>query len=98
MKTPKKSISGSILTAFLFFFLYFEGFSQPKSKFLNFKSDDSMVSLYIIGGVFTFGIIAFVISKIVAKFSKNDDIEIKPSRIITHRRHRYQNKMIKKSA
>lgn len=99
METTKKTSNGGTLLTILLFFASTLGFSQEKSKFLNEKPEDLIVSGYIVGGVIVFGVIIFVISKIVAKYSKEEDGTRKITRTISHRHHHHHhNKVIKKSA
>lgn len=98
MKTTKKTTSGGTLLAILSLFTSTLGFAQEKSKFLNEKPEDLIVSGYIVGGVIVFGVIIFVVSKIIAKYSKEEDTNRKTTRSISHRHHHHHNKVIKKSA
>lgn len=98
MKTIKKTTNGGTLLTILSLFASTFGFAQEKSKFLNEKPEDLIVSGYIVGGVIIFGVIIFVVSKIVAKYSKEEDANRKITRTISHRHHHHHNKVIKKSA
>ena len=98
MKTTKKTNNGGTLLTILSLFATTLGFSQEKSKFLNEKPEDLIVSGYIIGGVAIFGILIFLISKIAAKYTKEEDANRKITRSVSHRHHHHHNKVVKKSA
>ncbi|MBP8033747.1 MAG: hypothetical protein KAZ71_04065 [Bacteroidia bacterium] len=97
METTKKTSNGGTLLTILSLLFSSLAFSQEKSKFLNEKPEDLIVSGYIIGGVAIFGVIIFVISKIAAKYSKEDDSAPKITRSVSHRHH-HHHKVVKKSA
>ena len=97
MKTIEKIEIGGTLLTILALLSSSLAYSQEKSKFLNEKSEDLIVSGYIIGGVATFGIMIFIISKIAAKYHKENNSSHKISRSVPHR-HYHHNKVIKKSA
>ena len=96
METTKKTSNGGTLLTILSLLFSSLAFSQEKSKFLNEKPEDLIVSGYIIGGVAIFGVIIFVISKIAAKYSKEDDSAPKITRSVSHRHPHH--KVVKKSA
>lgn len=98
MKTIEKTNSCGTLLTILLLFASSLAFSQEKSKFLNEKPEDLIVSGYIIGGVAIFGVLIFLISKIVAKYSKEEDTNRKITRTFSHRHHHHHNKVVKKSA
>jgi len=98
MKTTKKTNNGGTLLTILSLFATTLVFSQEKSKFLNETPEDLIVSGYIIGGVALFGILIFLTSKIVAKYSKEQDPSRKITRSASHRHHHHPNKVIKKTA
>lgn len=97
METTKKTANGGTLLTGLLVLFSSLAFSQEKSKFLNEKPEDLIVSGYIIGGVAIFGVIIFVISKIAAKYNKEDNSAPKISRSISHRHH-HHHKVVKKSS
>jgi hypothetical protein len=97
METTKKTSNGGTLLTILSLLFSSLAISQEKSKFLNEKPEDLIVSAYIIGGVAIFGIIIFVISKIAAKYSKQDNSTPKITRSVSHRYH-HHHKVVKKSA
>ncbi|MBL7935598.1 MAG: hypothetical protein JNM51_07300 [Bacteroidia bacterium] len=96
MKTIKKAATRGTLLTILSLLTTSLAFSQEKSKFLNEKPEDLIVSGYIIGGVAIFGILIFVISKIVAKYSKEEDSGRRINRQIPHRHHHHR--VVKKSS
>ena len=72
--------------------------AQGSSNFFNEMYDDltncSPASFYIIAGVFGFGLIVFLISKIASKYNKEEEKNnIRP---ISHRHHHHR--VVKKSA
>lgn len=98
METIKKTASGGTLLTILSLFASSLMRAQEKGKFLNEKPEDLIVSGYIVGGVAIFGVLIFVISKIVAKHNKEEDNSNKKiSRSYSHRHH-HHHKVIKKSA
>ena len=97
METTKKATNGGTLLTVLSLLASSLSQAQEKSKFLNEKPEDLIVSGYIIGGVAIFGVLIFVISKIAAKYSKENDSAPKITRSPAHRHH-HHHRVIKKSA
>lgn len=97
MKTTEKLTSGGTLLTILSLFASTLSYSQENSSFLNEKPEDLIVSGYIIGGVMVFGVLIFAISKIAAKYSKEEDNTKKITRGISHRHH-HHHKVVKKSS
>ena len=97
METTKKATNGGTLLTVLSLLASSVSQAQEKSKFLNEKPEDLIVSGYIIGGVAIFGVLIFVISKIAAKYNKENDSAPKITRSSSHRHH-HHHRVIKKSA
>ena len=97
METTKKTTNGGTLLTVLSLFASSLSQAQEKSKFLNEKPEDLIVSGYIVGGVAIFGVIIFVISKIAAKYHKESDSAPKITRTSSHRHH-HHHRVIKKSS
>lgn len=75
--------------------------AQNSNSFINTLFDnltkDNQASFYIIGGVAGFALFAFIISKIMSKYNKDDEKGGKNNiRPISHRHHHHR--VIKKSA
>lgn len=98
MKTTKKATNGGTLLTVLSLFASSLMQAQEKSKFLNEKPEDLIVSGYIIGGVAIFGILIFVISKIAARYTKEEDNSGKKITRSASHRHHHHHKVVKKSA
>ena len=98
MKTiiHKSGNKRTLLTLLSFFVSAFTK-AQSTNSLLNEKPKDLYISIYIIGGVLGFGIIIFSISKLMAKYQKEDEENKKKIRPISHRQHHHQ-RIIKKSA
>ncbi len=95
LNTRKKSR----ILAVALLFLTIGANAQSSNNFFNTLFDnltkDNQASFYIIGGVAGFALFAFIISKIMSKYNKDEEKSSKNNvRPISHRHHR----VIKKSA
>ena len=71
--------------------------AQDSPSFLSKLYKDNEASLYIIGGVFITGIVAFFVQKMVSKQEKEDEKNEKSNvRHISHRHHHHR--VVKKTA
>ena len=102
MKTTiKDSEKKGILLTFVLLSLSVCVKAQGSSNFFSKIGDDltkgSNASFYIIAGVFAFGLLVFLISKIASKYNKEDEKNERNNiRHISHRHHHHR--VVKKSA
>ena len=98
METTKKTASGGTLLTILLLLASSLMQAQEKGKFLNEKPEDLISDEAKSNKKAIFGVLIFVISKIAAKYNKEEDTSNKKaSRSYSHRHH-HHHKVIKKSA
>ena len=88
----KKQIASLVLL-----FASFSVFAESTQNTLAENQKNEHAGFYIIGGVLTFGLIAFLINKIASRYSNDNEMYQNNNRFISHRRH-HHHKVIKKTA
>lgn len=95
-----KSNTSAISSKLLFVFMVFQSFwlqAQEPGVSKKIVSGDQMNSLYIIGSVLVFGVVAYFVYSIIDKRRAKDEDKPQTRRPVSHRHH-HHHRVIKKSA